>query len=147
MENPLLECCLPPTEDLKYDYMPVCFHLKALYTFWIMHDFNLIAVSLKGKLCVYTVYTVYGVKCANYLVICNLVLEHYFLPSQTECVNGIKYLYRGQHLSAALWAVWFHTANATVTNDSGCDPMTRTLSSTNKRPDEWASVAAVSPQQ
>lgn len=72
-------------------------HLKALCAVWIMHKLNVSEVSLKGN-CVYivcrfrTMYTVYCKKCANYIVICNLVLEQHFLPSQAECVNGIKYL-------------------------------------------------------
>lgn len=88
---------------------------------------------------------------------------------QTECVNGIKYLLHqhrtaceqtqdnicllyyglfdlcpvqmGRHVS------WFCRANATVTNDSGGDPMTGTSSRKNKKPDEWASVVAASLQQ
>lgn len=40
----------------------------------------------------------------------------------------------------------FLTANSTVTNDSGCDPMTRIFTRTNNRPDEWAVLAAESLQ-
>lgn len=127
----------------------LCIHLILLVYSWM----EIAKINIMDSKCV---------KCSNYIVICNLVLEHYFLPSQTERVNGIKYLsastekgvwadnicllYYGHFdlcpVQMGCHASWFHTANATVTNDSGCDPMTGTFTRTNKRPDEWASVAA-----
>lgn len=75
--------------------------------------------------------------------------QHRKAYGQTE--DNICLLYYG--LFDLCWvqmgrhASWFHTANTTVTNDSGCDPMTGDFSRTNERPDEWTSVAAASVQQ
>lgn len=105
-------------------------------------------------------------ECPNYLVTCNLVWEHDSFPLDGTCAwneilaglgverraskHGTTSVCRvtgsfdlcpvqmGRHAS------WVHRANATVTNDSGADPMPGTSSRTNKRPDEWASVSAAS---
>jgi len=85
-----------------------------------MHHFNLIAVSLKGNgVCGHSVhishkvYTVYCVKCANYIVICHLVSVRNFSPSQTDYVNGIEIFVEGRgrqgttSVCCIMGALWF----------------------------------------
>lgn len=105
-----------------------------------------------------------SVKCANYIAICNLVwkneavaeelcgwnqmfvcmgAESHMVPTE----DNICLLYMGLFdlclVQMGRHASQFHTANATITNDPGCDPMTATLCRTNERPDEEASLTAV----
>lgn len=103
----------------------------------------MIAASLIEN-CISTSWAPSALRCANCIAICYVVSEHYFSPPRTECANGIKYLsasarrgggratsvcpYYGLFdlcpVQMGCHALWFHKANATVTNDSGCDPMT-----------------------
>lgn len=75
--------------------------------------------------------------------------QHRKTHGQTE--DNICLLYYGLFdlcsVQMGCHASWFHTANTTVTNDSGCDPMTGSFSRTNERPDEWTSVPTASVQQ
>lgn len=95
-------------------------------------------------------------KCANYIVICTLVWEHYSSPARAwicewnqifVCISTERHMGKTEDnicppyyglfdlcsVQMGRHAPWFHTPNATVTNDSGCDPMSGTLSRTNEK--------------